>query len=1621
MRQKGWKDKIQEYIQEHTRRKRWYKAAAILAAAAVFVTGGLMIVPAVTMEKSPRMLECETDIHKHTDSCYDEEENLICGYADFAVHTHDSSCYGDSGTLICPLPEIQTHTHDDSCYREEQVLICGQEESQSHTHQGHIHSEACYEVSEKLICGQEESEPHTHGADCYDGEGNLVCGKEETKGHIHTEDCYEAEKKLICTEDTGCYDGEGNLACGKEETKGHTHTDDCYEIQKERICGKEEIILHTHSDSCYDEKGNLTCGMLEVKEHVHNESCIPKEKSDETSDDQSDTSWATVTRSGHTGRAVPNRALFADPRAETDSYDFSDNITGVTVERQENGQWVTSDTFTEGDNIRVTIRYTIPQGIIHEEQLKMHYQLPAGIALAEEESGQVSLENGDSVGTYTISTDGMISISFAEEFANGEAFSGNLHFQGSVTLADQEEDQEIQFGGAGGSITIKPEEKQYSLSIGKPGVYVRDEADAERYEQNNLGISVLPEHLIYTIEVRADEDSDGSDGTITVTDRFTHDPADGVVIYDENNIKIYKISSDVTGSAAVTEITDYNLEYTHQQTGTDDLQTSTFTITGLPALAPGERYSINYSASVDFDTVNSPNGYISVSNEASAEDSSRTVKATSNVEISRRMVHKEVSVNEGTGNVQWTVTLNEDGRDLSSMMFKDEMTYTLDEKTLTYNPENMTNLRVTAYEINDAGQQVSKGDVTSAFENLLKFENGKMEVLFPEAGEWPDALSSNWVYKIVYETPFPEGAQIGDSIAFSNTVRLDSYYETVNWNGKIPETGYGLVKRSTGNNLNTGTDTGTVNWQATISYPSADFELNSLQYMDWIPDVYYAANGQFIPDSHYTTAETLNNTLQVKNAAGEELVRGTDYTVFVAFAEDMSEYDTYEEAFNHVANIFAGELTELTGETDSDQHVALFSIIFTESSRNKLEGGQRLYISYQTLVDRQGVTDGELVNIYNIGAILGRTVSTGLQTSFHEQLQKQVSATGMAPAGDDFNLDSNVYTNGPVNIDLGDTGGKLYYRILFYNYKDTIEFHDDMLQKFNGKVVFDQQMRIYDTVTGEVRTVKTWDYLDSSGKYYGNYTLKNLGQFKDCIIGLYYSIDVSGDPELETLEDGAVKEYTNTVKWTDVGIDSTTAQVTNSESTLEKVSEQTGENGENLVYYYVTINPESRDLHPTSSSLELQDTLTISAGSSAILRPDTIRLYHYNAQNAEGHYLGEEVTEEEFSGFSAEKAEGNDNSYIFTVPDEMACVVVYAYEIDSGTSALEEITVNNTASLLGRAVISAGDQVKIQTQESGSQVNKATLTIYKIGGNDYTNLLQDVLFDLFRYEQQEDGSYSWVRTDLTAEGPSADGGGKHFITGGDGVEGAIILNFLDEEGEGQSSYYNTLYRLTEYETLSGYELDTTPRYYVWGQLGMSEDQTALEMADVLEKAEVTWDQVVFIPFGESKTEYINNESLNTSVTAVKQWLDADGTTRLSEDEIPESITLTLYQHVNGEKTQYGTPVDVTPDQQTGLWTYTWESLPRKDESGNRCTYSVEETAIAGESDMSGYEISYHYPDGESPETGIEKGEITITNTKIASYILPETGGTGAAPFITAGLFLAGMSGAGYLYIRKQKR
>ena len=1714
--------KLREYIRQSKQRRRWHRLTAVLATAAAVLTLCVMVLPAVTLENTPQALACQLDLHTHTDSCYNEEGELVCGYADFVAHTHDSSCYGEDGTLICPLEERKPHTHMESCYQETEVLVCGQEETQ-----GHTHSETCYET--QLMCGLEESQGHTHTGhihteECYTVGETLVCTNTEPD-HVHTEECYDTQRELTCTQDTGCYDEQGNLICGlsegeghthaqdcypdvllcgKEEVPAHSHSDACYQVVPELVCGKEEIILHTHTPACYDREGNLICGQIEVREHVHDETCLPakpetiatpapsedgeeekpspspsvepegdrstpapaidyedpeapqspapgqegeveasptpepewkpspapepeeEEKSqaspspapEEGGDESafpvmSGSSWAIVKK--EESQVKENAVMlfsrlfsFAAPRADG-SYDFSEDITSVTVERQEGNQWTQPDQFTDGDTIRVTLHFTIPAGTITAVQSTMHYQLPAGIALDEIEQGTVS--QGDSeVGTFEIGTNGMITITFYDDFAKGgEAFSGSLQFQGSIALADVGENQEINFGVDGGIITVVPEEKHYSLNIGKVGVYVRDKEDAGQYtDLNAAGLKTPEKHLIYNISVYTDKGSDGSNGFITVEDHFTHNPADGTVTYDENNIVIYKRSFDVEGDRVSIPMAGYQITYEVQNGG----NTAGFKITGLPALGENEAYDIYYTAQVT-KVVNSPTGYIEVPNMAAAQDASRTVSANARVVVSQRMVYKEGKLNTGTGNVQWTVNINEDGRDISGMTFMDTMTYTVNNQTLTYDPNEIVNLQVTAY---SGGTR--QGDVTELFteNNLLSYDNGVLSVTFP-TGNWPEGLNSTWTYYITYETPYPDGVEIGKGIYFHNAAQLGEYTATAEWNGNVPEQGYGLVKRSTGDNLNTGTDVGKVNWQSTLSYPSGitETDLGQIEYRDWIADVYYEDGGQFIDGSHYTTLTTLNDSLWITNAQGTRLLWGNDFTVNVVYADAVTSGTTFNkgDASTLLGDVFEKNKKEIQDPEGGNEPIALFSIEFT--SLDKLTGGRQLYITYQTLVDRKGVTDGRTVSIDNVGAILGHTVQTGLETAFHPRLQKQVKTDGMAPSGDDFQLNSDIWSD-EADLDLGDTGGRLYYRILFYNYGDTIEFHDDMLQEFyqlahgTSYIAFDSQLRIYNAATGKLeQTVKIWGaHMDNDGQYYGNYRLYDLSRYKDCIIGLYYSIDVSQDP---AWEEGKPLTYTNTVTWDDDKTDSTTANVTNSQPTLKKTGGKSEVDGDPWVTYYVVINPEGRDLHPQSPTLELRDTLSLPDRVTANLRPETLGLYHYNAANKEGHYLGDEITNFDFKAVPEEDAA---NTYTFTVPDEMACVVVYAYQINPGTYA-GNIEVSNTASLLGRAVIGAGDRVVIEAQDSSALVNKATLTIYKIGGNDVSNLLQGVQFDLHRYELQDNGEYTWVRTSLTAQGEEAEGGGKHYITGGDGVPGAIILNFLEEQ-DGDGSHYNTLYRLTEYKTLDGYERDPTPRYYVWGEYGKSADQTAAVMADALKKAQVTWDQVAFIPFGESKTEYIKNEPTTTEITVKKQWQGAEGTS-LTEG-LPDSVEVTLYQ-----QTAESEPVKYTADGVTNPvtlnagndWTHTWKQLP-KEVDGQAVTYIVKEG-----SPPEGWDVSYTYPEGANENTGVAEGEIIVINRERSTFTLPETGGFGPLQFAIAGLPLVGASGVVFLKQRRKRR
>lgn len=1544
--------KLREYIRQSKQRRRWHGLTAVLATAAAVLTLCVMVLPAVTLENTPQALACQLDdLHTHTDSCYDEEGELVCGYADFVAHTHDSSCYGEDGTLICPLEERKPHTHTESCYQETEVLVCGQEETQ-----GHTHTEACYET--QLVCGQEEGQGHTHTGhihteECYTVGETLVCTNTEPD-HVHTEECHEAHQELTCTQDTGCYDENGNLICGLEETQGHTHTqacyetqlvcgqeetephthtDNCYQVQRELVCGQEEVILHTHTEGCRDEDGNLTCGMVEIKEHVHDETCLPEEEV-----------------APHT-LAAQNGAVATD---------FGPYITSTQVQVKSGDQWVdiVDGTVTDGSSIQVTIYYSITDSdIVTAENNIIYYQLPNGIRLTKEENGPV--EVGDkNAGTYTITTDGRITITFNENFADGDPFAGNISFHGEVSLADIEGGDGIVFGGAGGTIIIVPDVGDTSLHIEKAGEY--EQAEGKMY---------------YTVTVSSE---DGSDGTIHYTDKFLN-PTGGIA-YEEESIRVL----DSAEKKVEVEI---------------DFKTGStwFEIPNLPQLGPGEFYTISYTATVNPDDTTTDDGSLEARNQASAADESNEVSTIHEVEISGPRIRKTGVYNPSTREVVWTVYLyNPRGYDLEGKTLSDTMTWTYGGETLE---QVITSATLTPYTGETPGESETK----------------KLPYEFP--------ANSTKSYILTYTTSLPEDAAVGADLSVTNTAWLGNWKAEYNIDGTVPGK-TGLVKTFTGQGDGDAVKSD-LNWSSIITFPQGTLEagtLDSVRYVDIIQDA-VNEGGQLRAGTHYTTPELLQQLVAAPVDGYnqlEALEYGTDYTIQVVTAADFQKAlgETYYNAtgvgyvfetvaFDQLFNGFTydGKTYQFhwqdLEEVDGGTPIAMFAVTFTQSALDKLNAVGQISISYSTHYDLSKVTGNGTYTLVNGGRTPSNSAAANTETALLAQLNKQVSTIG----GHDYALESNAYTDGPAKMDVGDTDGNIYYRILLYNFGDEISLQDTMWSKaegWQGSVVFDS-IQVYNPFTNEVLySLKPWDYLSKEQEYYGNYKLSGLGDYKGYIIGLYYHIDVNAN---NNLPQGETKTFKNTVKWIDVAEDSVDTTVTNSKPTLEKESALAdGEN--NRVYYYVTINPGAKDLLPDGGNLQLEDTLTLPNGVSATLRPETIKLYTYNAENADGHYLGEDISDNPV--FRVDQTEGEENSYIFTVPDETACVVVYAYEIDRGTYAGDNIKVSNAAMLMGSAVISAGDEIQLDNQGSSSQANKATLTIYKIGGNDVSNLLDGVLFDLFRYEEQEGGGYEWVRTDVTAAGPEAGDGGNHFITGGDNVEGAIILNFLDEGDEnGSGSHYNTLYRLTEFKTLPGYKLDTTPRYYVWGRNGATEESTKAAMANILAEADVTWDKVTFIPYGGSETQTIANEPTTTKITVTKTWQGAEGTS-LTEG-LPDSVEVTLYQQTaEGEPVQYGDPVTLTADTN---WTYTWEQLP-KEVDGQAVTYTVVETLITG------WEASYDYGEGA---TGITEGNIQIINTKQSAFTLPETGGVGPTLVAIAGVPLVGAAGVVYWNLRRKRR
>ena len=270
----GMKNRFQEAIQNVQRQRHLARRSVamvlVLAMLTAMSVSWRLHQDGIALAADDTRYYCGKEEHKHTDDCYIEGTEPICGYEEGEIveetmDSADDAGDGDSSaadwdeagsepesepaTQEEPEPEVVLHHHTADCYEEEEVLTCGIESD-------HVHQDYCYDQETgELLCTE-----HEHTDDCYTLEEVLVCGQEEGEPEktddgaaLYDMDENSAEESDSAEEPETAADPEPEQEATKPETDDeidtgytvHHHTAECY--GKVLICGKEE---HEHTAAC---------------------------------------------------------------------------------------------------------------------------------------------------------------------------------------------------------------------------------------------------------------------------------------------------------------------------------------------------------------------------------------------------------------------------------------------------------------------------------------------------------------------------------------------------------------------------------------------------------------------------------------------------------------------------------------------------------------------------------------------------------------------------------------------------------------------------------------------------------------------------------------------------------------------------------------------------------------------------------------------------------------------------------------------------------------------------------------------------------------------------------------------------------------------------------------------------------------------------------------------------------------------------------------------------------------------------------------------------------------------------------------------------------------------------
>lgn len=1229
-----------------------------------------------------------------------------------------------------------------------------------------------------------------------------------------------------------------------------------------------------------------------------------------------------------------------------------------------------------GQTVKVQLNYSFNENEITADNRVATYKLPNGITLlpSVSHSGNITWHDRTTgqkvvVGTYKIDGD-TVTFTYNETFADGKAFDGDFEFKASASSDSSMENQKINFGGTTGSVTIKKEDLISDLSLSK-----NVQKDASGKELIKYDSTAKTLDIAYEVVAKT---TNGTGDTVNLTDFFdtVNSSLPSNATYRQDTIKLIKIAADGTEKDVTT---DYQSKLT---VGTE------LKYDALPELKAGEQYVLRYHATIP---VNDDYTYKAI-NKVKAEFDGKDSSTSKEVKNTEPRLTKSGNYDANSRIITWTVTIkNPYGEDLRGKKFTDLLPAGL---------EVVNNVEITRGYWSDDIKPVSAED----------FKKAGCSYTFPT-----DKSETAAFYTIKIQTKVPDGTAVGTT--YTNTADFDGNSAS----GEVTVTdrsSYLSKSLSTAEDLETGKKK--LTWQTSVSIPTG---WNKITLTDTIHDAevegieqdgtHYAVLSELrdeIKANLYLTLFNSSETVTMANASEHHVTFTVTY--YDEHGNTITNNDAHVAKFTITANLADGQTLDATSMVLSSYHtVADISNAGIEEPwlfvNNAASGDKTSDASYTYKKPKEAKLEKlvyEYGNFNNAGSKISEldytsnggkiyyelTIPTSL-TCKDPLTTKDLVITDTLPAGVTFDISSVTVGANEYKAD-GSVNHQAWFANTIYGSGGRSNYDISATKNFSASK----------THIGATDTDRTITFTINSG-----YNVSDKPQ----VFYIRYSVSVAEDASWDDLR--TENKYRNSAEWNGDKAETETT-VKRSYEKLYKtgtiVTEDPDASGKptatKKINYSVVINPTGDKLLTTSNTLTLTDTLSFepSDNTSADLDLSSIHLYGVTLDTTTGNLVADHTNEIGHDRFTATYDSPN-HTMTVTVPDELACVLEYTYQISYPSST--EVTVKNHANLSG--LVEKWVDTHVVNYDSSATVRFSKFDLNKVDSNDYLVTLPGATFQLAKWNKTT-GTFEEVCTLKTNS------------------SGQINFGLLDSSATAETTdtssaqlLCSTLYRIVETDAPTGYALSKSPIYLLWGAFSNTKRADAFNAAtgesSIHDASEYDkWldcNNVTYLARGDISAVYVPNTA--NSITVAKHWLDTDGTTELALDKVNSTYTATV--ELRRKSYQYGSQKSddlvktVTLDNSNN-WSYSWNNLPLTDPADSSITYKyyVKETACSG---------TFKY---DLNNTGITGGTILLYNQvpEDDGYELPSTGGAGTLPYTAVGGTMM-LSALAYSFIHRKRR